>query len=219
MQSRPRRPFVLSALPVRRGPTSRRSRARGSSSATAASSRTRTLVIDGNKIVQAGAGRGGARGRHARQPRRQDRDAGDHRHPRPSQPDARKLIRDLKQRAYSGVSAAHEHGTGPLRTHARHAERNDSRRGAFLQRRTRHHQPEPGRITAPHWITTEAEGRKAVQDIAAKKVDIIKIWVDDRDGKFKKLTPELYGADHRRGAQGRPPRHRAHLRPGGCARG
>ena len=25
-------------------------------------------------------------------------------------------------------------------------------------------------------------------------MDFIKIWVDDRDGKFKKLTPALYGA-------------------------
>jgi imidazolonepropionase-like amidohydrolase len=33
-----------------------------------------------------------------------------------------------------------------------------------------------------------------VQDNAKRKVDIIKIWVDDRDNKFKKLTPELYGA-------------------------
>jgi imidazolonepropionase-like amidohydrolase len=33
-----------------------------------------------------------------------------------------------------------------------------------------------------------------VQEQAARKVDIIKIWVDDRDGKYKKLTPELYGA-------------------------
>jgi imidazolonepropionase-like amidohydrolase len=54
--------------------------------------------------------------------------------------------------------------------------------------------PEPGRTMAPYWITTAAEGRKAVQEQAARKVDIIKIWVDDRDGKFKKLTPELYGA-------------------------
>jgi imidazolonepropionase-like amidohydrolase len=54
--------------------------------------------------------------------------------------------------------------------------------------------PEPGRITVPHWITSEAEGRKAVQDLAAQKVDIVKIWVDTRDGKYKKLTPELYGA-------------------------
>ena len=33
-----------------------------------------------------------------------------------------------------------------------------------------------------------------MQELAAKKVDIVKIWVDDRNGKFKKLTPELYGA-------------------------
>ena len=54
--------------------------------------------------------------------------------------------------------------------------------------------PEPGRTMAPYWITTAAEARKAVQEQAARKVDIIKIWVDDRDGKFMKLTPELYGA-------------------------
>ena len=29
---------------------------------------------------------------------------------------------------------------------------------------------------------------------AARKVDIVKIWVDDRNGKYKKLTPDLYGA-------------------------
>ena len=40
--------------------------------------------------------------------------------------------------------------------------------------------PEPGRTTAPYWVTTAAEARKAVQENAAKKVDIIKIWVDDR---------------------------------------
>ena len=54
--------------------------------------------------------------------------------------------------------------------------------------------PEPGRTDIPYWVTTEAEARKAVQELAAQKVDFIKIWVDDRDGKFKKLTPDLYGA-------------------------
>jgi imidazolonepropionase-like amidohydrolase len=52
--------------------------------------------------------------------------------------------------------------------------------------------PEPGRTEAPYWVATAAEARKAVQENAAKKVDIIKLWVDDRDGKFKKLTPDLY---------------------------
>ena len=43
-------------------------------------------------------------------------------------------------------------------------------------------------------MTTAAEARKAVQEDAAKKVDIIKFWVDDRLGTVKKLSPELYSA-------------------------
>ena len=54
--------------------------------------------------------------------------------------------------------------------------------------------PEPGRTEAPYWISTVEEGRKAVQELAAKKVDLVKVWVDDRNGMYKKLTPELYGA-------------------------
>jgi hypothetical protein len=33
-----------------------------------------------------------------------------------------------------------------------------------------------------------------VDELAVQKVDIVKIWVDDRNGQYKKLTPELYGA-------------------------
>jgi imidazolonepropionase-like amidohydrolase len=54
--------------------------------------------------------------------------------------------------------------------------------------------PEPGRTQAPFWVTSEAEVRKAVDEMAAKKVDIIKFWVDDRDRTVTKLSPELYGA-------------------------
>jgi imidazolonepropionase-like amidohydrolase len=54
--------------------------------------------------------------------------------------------------------------------------------------------PEPGRTEAPYWVTTEAEARKAVQELAVRKVDLVKIWVDDRNGMYKKLTPALYGA-------------------------
>jgi imidazolonepropionase-like amidohydrolase len=54
--------------------------------------------------------------------------------------------------------------------------------------------PEQGRTTVPYWINTEAEGRTAVQELAAKTVDIVKIWVDDRNGLYMKLTPALYGA-------------------------
>ena len=44
-------------------------------------------------------------------------------------------------------------------------------------------------------MTTEAEARKAVEELAAKKVDIVKIWVDDRDGTVKKLPPAMYRAN------------------------
>ena len=54
--------------------------------------------------------------------------------------------------------------------------------------------PEPGRTDIPYWINNEAEARKAVQELAARKVDFVKIWVDDRNGMYKKLTPALYGA-------------------------
>ncbi len=104
------------------------------------------------------------------------------------------LTQDLTRRAYYGVSAALSMGQDteaaafelramPIPGAARIF---SAGRGITA--------PEPGRTMAPYWITTPAEGRKAVQEQAARKVDIIKIWVDDRDGKFMKLTPELYGA-------------------------
>ncbi len=54
--------------------------------------------------------------------------------------------------------------------------------------------PEPGRTTAPYWVTTEAEARKDVRELAEKKVDLVKIWVDDRDHTVTKLSPALYSA-------------------------
>jgi imidazolonepropionase-like amidohydrolase len=43
-------------------------------------------------------------------------------------------------------------------------------------------------------VTTEAESRRAVEELAARKVDIVKIWVDDRNGRAPKLSPPLYRA-------------------------
>jgi imidazolonepropionase-like amidohydrolase len=43
-------------------------------------------------------------------------------------------------------------------------------------------------------VTKEAEVRADVQELAAKKVDMIKIWVDDRNGTVEKLKPNLYRA-------------------------
>jgi imidazolonepropionase-like amidohydrolase len=112
------------------------------------------------------------------------------------------LIRDLKQRAYYGVSAALSLGTdgyGLLDVRSQDipgaARFFSAGRGITM--------PEPGRTTVPYWISSPAEGRKAVEELAAHKVDIVKIWVDTRDGKYKKLTPEIYGAiideAHKRG--------------------
>ena len=54
--------------------------------------------------------------------------------------------------------------------------------------------PEPGRSQVPSWVTIEAEARTAVQDLAAREVDLVKIWVDERNGQYEKLSPDLYGA-------------------------
>ena len=43
-------------------------------------------------------------------------------------------------------------------------------------------------------IRTEDDVKKAVQELAARNVKIVKTWVDDRDGSVRKLTPELYGS-------------------------
>jgi imidazolonepropionase-like amidohydrolase len=42
-------------------------------------------------------------------------------------------------------------------------------------------------------VTTAEEGRQRVRDLAAQRVDGVKIWVDDRGGRVKKLTPDLFG--------------------------
>jgi imidazolonepropionase-like amidohydrolase len=50
------------------------------------------------------------------------------------------------------------------------------------------------RRDAAYGVSNEAEARSAVRELAAKKVDFVKIWVDDRDGTVPKLPPALYGA-------------------------
>ena len=43
-------------------------------------------------------------------------------------------------------------------------------------------------------VTTPEGARASVQELAPRKVALIKTWVDDRGGTIKKLTPDLYGA-------------------------
>jgi hypothetical protein len=51
--------------------------------------------------------------------------------------------------------------------------------------------PEPGRSEVPFWLTSEEEARAAVQELAAQDVDFVKIWVDDRNGQYERLSPAL----------------------------
>ena len=104
------------------------------------------------------------------------------------------LILDLKRRSALGVGAALSLGLDP--EGAPLELRDEEIPGAARYRSAGRGitAPEPGRTEAPHWVTTPDEARQAVRDEAARGVDIIKVWVDDRNGQYKKLTPDLYGA-------------------------
>jgi imidazolonepropionase-like amidohydrolase len=103
------------------------------------------------------------------------------------------LVADLRRRAYFGIGAAISMGSDaddvPLALRAEiipGAARFRSAGNGITR-------PEPGRRVV-HWVNTEDEARRAVQAEAARRVDMVKIWVDDRNGQFEKLTPALYGA-------------------------
>jgi imidazolonepropionase-like amidohydrolase len=104
------------------------------------------------------------------------------------------LVDQLQHLAYYGVGAAMSLGqdTGDVAFQVRAETIPNAARFRTAGRGLT--APEPGRTQAPFWVTTEAEVRKDVQEMAAKKVDIIKFWVDDRLGTVKKLPPELYAA-------------------------
>ena len=108
------------------------------------------------------------------------------------------LIDDLRRRAYYGVSAAMSLGQDTtdvsFKIRAETAAGDIPGAARFFTAGRGLTGPEPGRTMAPHWVTTAAEARTAVDEEANKKVDIIKFWVDDRMGTVKKLTPEIYTA-------------------------
>jgi imidazolonepropionase-like amidohydrolase len=55
-------------------------------------------------------------------------------------------------------------------------------------------QGHPSRTDVAYPVTTVEEARLAVQDTARMQPEFIKIWVDDRSGTKKTLTPPLYEA-------------------------
>ena len=103
------------------------------------------------------------------------------------------LVEDLQRKAYYGVGAVLSLGRGSsdMAFQVRDEVIPNAARYRTVGRGIT--APEPGRTEIPFWITTEEEARTAVQQLAPKSVDMVKIWVDDRNGQFDKLTPELYG--------------------------
>jgi imidazolonepropionase-like amidohydrolase len=101
------------------------------------------------------------------------------------------MVRDLKHRAYWGVSTAMSMGTDNIELLPM---REETIPGAarFLSAGRGITRPEPLRPTI--FINSEEEGRKAIQENAKLKVEIVKIWVDDRNGKVPKITPSQYAA-------------------------
>ena len=104
------------------------------------------------------------------------------------------LVEDLQRKAYYGVGVVLSLGRGS-------SDMAFQMRDEVIPNAARYRTvgrgitaPEPGRTEIPFWISTEEEARTAVQELAPRNVDMVKIWVDDRNGQFEKLTPELYGA-------------------------
>ncbi len=107
------------------------------------------------------------------------------------------LLDTLDRFAFCGIAAVLEAGTGrgdlPFQVRA------DARSGArYLTAGRGFAMPNAGpgvpMRDAAFGVTTEAEARENVRALAAKHPDLIKIWVDDRNGTVEKLKPALYRA-------------------------
>jgi imidazolonepropionase-like amidohydrolase len=107
------------------------------------------------------------------------------------------LLDMLDRYAWYGVAAVLETGTGrgdlPYRVRA------EARTGArYLTTGSGFGMPNAGPGGAmrdsAYGVTEEAQARKYVQELAAHKPDMVKIWVDDRNGTVEKLKPHLYRA-------------------------
>ena len=107
------------------------------------------------------------------------------------------ILDTLDRFAYCGVAAVLEAGTGrgdlPFKV------RSDARSGArYLTAGSGFAMPNAGpgvpMRDAAFGVTTENEARANVRALAAKHPDLIKIWVDDRNGTVEKLKPPLYRA-------------------------
>ena len=121
------------------------------------------------------------------------------------------LVRDLKQRAYWGVSAALSLGSDGFELLDMRGQTTPGMARFFSAGKGISRPENRGTIE----INSVDDARNAVREDAAHKVDIIKVWVDDRDGKVAEGDARAICRRHRRGAQERAARHRAHRQAGG----
>ena len=117
-----------------------------------------------------------------------------------------KIVEHLERYAYYGIGAVFSMGTdvGPVSFEV--ARRAAAARRRPAHRRSRHGHPRrrPGHpVDCQHVVPDHhrEEGRQRVRELKPSGAHLaIKIRVDDRDGRVKKLTPDLYPTDHRGGA-------------------
>jgi imidazolonepropionase-like amidohydrolase len=106
------------------------------------------------------------------------------------------LIQDLQANAYWGIGTVASLGSDDIdlvlqvrgETHPHAAQLLTAGRGITM--------PEPDRPASKllYQITSPELGRQAVRELAVRRVDIVKIWVDDRNGTVQKMPPEVYRA-------------------------
>ena len=72
--------------------------------------------------------------------------------------------------------------------------------------------PAPPLRDVPYGVTTRRKHAKAVQELAARKVDhYVKVWLDDRGGDGEEAAAGGCRGCDRRGPQARAPHHHALL--------
>jgi imidazolonepropionase-like amidohydrolase len=107
------------------------------------------------------------------------------------------LLDMLDRYAWYGIAAVLETGTG--RGDLPYQVRAEAHSGArYLTTGSGFGMPNAGpggpMRDSAYGVTEEGQARKYVQELAAHKPDMVKIWVDDRNGTVEKLKPNLYRA-------------------------
>ncbi|HXP84754.1 MAG TPA: amidohydrolase family protein [Bryobacteraceae bacterium] len=121
------------------------------------------------------------------------------------------LTDQLHRYAYAGISAVLTLGTDPGKLPLELRAEQERTAGVLFRLAGRGiaapnaGPADPALKPSAYGVTTPEEARRAVREQLANKVDFIKIWVDDRNGTVKKLSPELYRAAidevHKHGAR------------------